>query len=191
MDLGLVRGGLRIAAIGAVLLFVFLFFFDWYTVGGALGALAERAGVGKPSVNGWHAHEDLRWLMLLTIIAALGLAFMAASRQKLSLPVAPSVILTALAGLTTILVAYRVIINNPGPDSVIDTKIGAWLGVISLAVITVGGYLSMKEEGVSFSEAGEQAREAVSGMAKPDEPAPAAPAAEAPAAEEPPTTTPA
>src|SRR5881398_2791480 len=119
LDLRLVRGGLRIAAIGAVLLFVFLFFFDWYAVGGAIGALASRLGV-KASVNGWHGHSDLRWLMLLTIIAVLVLAFMAASRRKVTLAVPPSAILTALAGLTTLLVAYRVIINEPGPNKYID-----------------------------------------------------------------------
>jgi hypothetical protein len=157
MDLRRVRGGLRVAAIGAVLLFVFLFFFDWYTIGGALGALADRAGVSKPSINGWHAHSDLRWLMLITIIVALGLALNAAAQRDVSMPVAPSAVLTGLAALTTILVGFRVIIDHPGPDSVIDTKIGAWLGLISLVVITVGGYLSMKEEGVSFTNARDSA----------------------------------
>jgi ABC-type transport system involved in multi-copper enzyme maturation permease subunit len=188
MDLRLVRGGLRIAAVGAVLLFVFLFFFDWYTVGGALGALADKVGVSKPSVNGWHAHADLRWLMLLTIIGALALAGMAAAGRKVSMAISPSAILTALAGLTTILVAYRVIINGPGPDDLISTQIGAWLGLASLAVVTVGSYLSMKEEGVSFSDAGEQVQSAVGGLVKPDEPEPAA-APAAPAGDEP--TTPA
>ena len=172
LDLRLVRGGLRIAAIGAVLLFIFLFFFDWYGVGGSLGALADRVGVKRP-----------------TIIGALALTFMAASQRKVSMAVAPSAILTALSGVTTILVAYRVILNNPGPDSVIDVKIGAWLGLFSLIGITVGGYLAMREEGVSFSEAGDQARTAVSGLASSD-PAPAAatPAGDAPSVDEPPTT---
>jgi hypothetical protein len=183
MDLRLVRGGLRIAAIGAVLLFVFLFFFDWYGVGGVFGALAERLGI-KATVNGWHGHTDLRWLMLLTIVATLGLALMAATGRKLSLPVAPSAILTALAGLTTILVAYRVIINEPGPNKYIDVKAGAWLGLLSLVAIAVGAYLSMREEGVSLSDAGEQARSAVSRMTAPDA---AEPAAEAAPADTPPT----
>lgn len=194
LDLRLVRGGLRIAAIGAVLLFIFLFFFDWYGVGGSLGALADRVGVKRPTINGWHAHSDLRWLMLLTIIGAVALAVMAASQRKVSMAIAPSAILTALAGLTTILVAYRVILNSPGPDSVIDVKIGAWLGLFSLIGITVGGYLAMREEGVSFSQAGDQARTAVTGLAS-SEPEPAAapaaaaaPAGDAPVADEPPST---
>ncbi|HEY2602685.1 MAG TPA: hypothetical protein VGI67_14100 [Thermoleophilaceae bacterium] len=185
MDLRAVRDGLRIAAFGAVALFVFLFFFDWYGIGGEIGAFAERAGISA-TVNGWHGHSILRWLMLLTIIGALGLTFMAATGRKLSWPIAPSAILTALSGLTTILVAYRLILNNPGPDSIIDTKVGAWLGLLSLVTITVGGYFAMREDGVSFKDAGGQARAAMEGLTKPDVAANSAPAA-APAADVPPT----
>ena len=167
LDLRQLRRGQQIAAGGAVLLFIFMFFFKWYTVGGVLGGLADRLGVSKPSVNAWHSHSDLRWLMLLTVIIALGVVFLAASNRKLTMPVSPSVILTLLAGLTTILVAYRVIINNPGPDSVIDTKIGAWLGLISLIAITAGAYMSMRDEGVSLGEVGGRARSAFDSMTKP------------------------
>src|SRR5947208_12446166 len=96
LDLRLVRGGLRIAAIGAVLLFIFLFFFDWYGVGGSLGALADRVGVKRPTINGWHAHSDLRWLMLLTINGELALTLMAASEAKVSMARAQSAIITVL-----------------------------------------------------------------------------------------------
>jgi hypothetical protein len=198
MDFRQIRGGLRIAAIGAVLLFIFLFFFDWYTIGGALGALVERAGVSKPTVNGWHGHSILRWFMLLTIIGTVTLAYLAAAGRKLSMAVSPTAILTALSGVTAICLAYRVIINNPGPDSVITTKIGAWLGLISIITVAVGGFLAMREEGVSFSDAGDQVRDAMSGMSKPEAAAPAsapaepaAPVEEPAATEEPPAASPA
>jgi hypothetical protein len=205
MDFRQIRGGLRIAAIGAVLLFIFLFFFDWYTIGGTLGALVEKAGVSKPTVNGWHSHSILRWFMLLTIIGTVTLAYLAAAGRKLSMAVSPTAILTALSGITAICLAYRVIINNPGPDSVITTKIGAWLGLISLITVAVGGFLAMREEGVSFSDAGDQVRDAMSGVSKPEAAAatatpaaaapapgePAAPVEEPPATEEPPAASPA
>jgi len=148
-----------VAAVGGILLFVFLFFFAWYGVGGAIGGIAESLGV-KATVNGWHGHSVLRWLMLLTIIAALGLAFLTATQRTVALPVTAAVITTAIAALTTVLLAYRVIINEPGPNQFIDVKIGAWLGLVATAVVTYGGYLAMREEGTSLSDAREQARAA-------------------------------
>ena len=83
------RMGEIVAAVGGVLLFVFMFFFSWYGVGGAIGSFAESFGV-KATVDGWNGHSVLRWLMLLTIVAALGLAFLTATQRTVALPVTAS-----------------------------------------------------------------------------------------------------
>lgn len=163
------RPGEIVAAVGAVLLFIFMFFFKWYgvSVPDGVGQTLKALGVdlGGVAVNGWHGHSVLRWLMLLTIVAALGLAFLTATQRTVALPVTTAVIVTALAGLLTLLLAYRVIVNHPGPDSVVGTKPGAWLGLLSSAAILYGGYLSMREEGTSFADARDQAR-AAAGQAR-------------------------
>lgn len=158
-DTSRLRKGEIVAAVGAILLFVFMFFFSWYGVGGTIGSIASSLGV-SPTVNGWHGHTVLRWLMLLTIAAALALAFLTATQRTVALPVTMTVIVTALASLLTVLLAYRVVINEPGPNNLIDVKIGAWLGLISSGVIAYGGYLAMKDEGTSLSDARDQARAA-------------------------------
>jgi hypothetical protein len=160
LELGKVNRGQQLAAVGAVLLFVFLFI-GWYSVGGALGQIASSFGVNV-SVKGWDAHSLLRWLMLLTIVGAIGLAFLNASGRPVPrLPVSPSALLTALAALTAVLLAFRMLIDQPGPDELIDLKFGAWVGLASLLAITAGGWLSMQAEGLSVQEAGAQFRSAV------------------------------
>jgi hypothetical protein len=158
------RAGEIVAAVGAILLFVFMFFFKWYGIGLPDGQqrLADAIGFDTSglSVDGWHGHSVLRWLMLLTIIAALALAFLTATQRTVALPVTMAVIVTALAALLTVLLAYRVIINEPGPNQYIDVKIGSWLGLLSSAMIAYGGYLSMREEGTSLTDARDQARAA-------------------------------
>ena len=173
LDLKRVNLGQQIAALGSVLLFIFLFI-GWYKVGGAIGAFADQFGVNV-SLKGWDAHTLLRWLMLLTIVAALALAFMNATKRELpKLPLSPSVILAVLAAVTTLLLAFRMFINQPGPDKLIDLKFGAWLGLLSLIAITVGAWLSMRAEGTSVRAAGEQMRKAVGTPTHKEEP-PAAP----------------
>jgi hypothetical protein len=158
------RPGEIVAAVGALLLFIFMFFFKWYGVSlpGGQQQLANALGVdtGALAVNGWHGHTVLRWLMLLTILAALALAFLTATQRTVALPVTMAVIVAALAALLTLLLAYRVIINEPGPNQYIDVKIGAWLGLLASALITYGGYLSMRDEGTSLTDAKNQARAA-------------------------------
>lgn len=158
------RPGEIIAAAGALLLFVFMFFFKWYGVGlpDNVQQTADALGfdLGAASVNGWTGHSVLRWLMLLTIVAALALAFLTATQRTVALPVTAAVIVTALAALLTVLLAYRVLLNEPGPNEAIEVKIGAWLGLLSSAAIAYGGYRSMRDEGTSLSDARDQARAA-------------------------------
>jgi hypothetical protein len=152
LDLGRLRRGELIAAGSAVLLLVVMFLLKWYGVGGVVGAFAARAGISA-SVNGWHALTILRWLMLLTIIAALALAYLQASQPSPALPVSASVIVTVLGALLTILLIYRVLINEPGPDNLVDPKPGAFIGLLSAVGITYGGYASLREEGLSIRDA--------------------------------------
>jgi hypothetical protein len=199
-DTAKLRKGEIVAAVGAILLFVFLFFFNWYGVGGEIGGLAESFGVDA-SVSGWDAHSVLRWLMLLTIVVALALAFLTATQRTVALPVTGAVLTTAIAGLTTLLLAYRVLINEPGPNELLDVEIGAILGLIACAVVAYGGFLSMREEGTSIADAREQARAAGSqaraafdsASTRSDEgtsAAPPAPASEPPVAGTPPPAAP-
>ncbi len=69
-------------------------------------------------------------------------------------------ITTVLGGLATLFVAYR-ILNQPGQNDVVQVKIGAWLGLLFCAGITVGGYLAMRDEGTTFDQALSSARESI------------------------------
>src|SRR3954454_707387 len=88
----------QLAGGGAILLFIFFCFFDWYGV--SFGSLSA-------GVSGWTALELLRWLILLTVIVAIGLVVMKATAQNVDLPVAPGLILLVLSGLTLVFTLWR------------------------------------------------------------------------------------
>lgn len=140
-DLGRLRRGEWVAAAGALVLFVTLFFFKWYGAGISFESFSFEA-----SANGWHTHSILRWLMLLTIVAVIALVVTTATQTTAALPVTMAVIATSIALLTTVLLAYRVLIDEPGPNELISVKFGAYLGLVSAAVVVYGGYLSMRDE---------------------------------------------
>ncbi len=133
VDLRRLRRGEIVAGLGAVALLVVMLALNWYCV-------------GPVSHDGWQAHTVLRWLMLLTIVAALALAVLTATQRTVAVPVTVAVIVTALAALLTLLLAIRVILDPPGPDSV-SVRVGAWLGLASSAAILLGACWSMRDEG--------------------------------------------
>jgi FtsH-binding integral membrane protein len=138
------RLGEIVAGVSGVLLLVFMFALPWY---GLTSNLRETAAnLGQPtSWNGWNGLETLRWLLLVTIVAALALAYFQAVREGPAIPLTLSVIVTLLGGLSTVALIYRVLINSPAPT--LDQRVGAYLGLVAAIGITYGGYKSMREEG--------------------------------------------
>lgn len=194
-DIGRLRRGEKIAAAAAVLLFI-LMFFDWYSVSVDAGPLGDFSVGG----SAWQVFGFIDIYLFLVVIAAIGLAVLTATERSPALPVTASVIVTALAALGTLLVLYRLIDTPVGdvPDGIdVGRTIWAFLGLIAVAAIAYGGYLSMREEGTSFSDARDQARAAFDAAPSRDEttgtsapPPPAEPPASgAPAGGPPPSST--
>jgi hypothetical protein len=147
IELSRLRPGEVVAGLGGLVLLFSLFVTTWYGTTGPISPTAALLGAST-SYNGWHALTDLRWLILITAVAGIALAYYQATRRAPAIPVSLSVIVTVLALLTVLFLIYRVLINVPGPDSVIDRKAGAYLGLISSLAILYGGYASMRKEGV-------------------------------------------
>jgi hypothetical protein len=126
----------------AVVLLASMFVLKWY------GPSASRPGVGAPpSVNGWNGLSHLRWLILLTVVCGLALVYFQTTRRAPAVPVSFSVIAFVFGLLSSLALIYRVLINQPGPDSLIESKGGAFVGLVSALVLTWGAYLSMRQEG--------------------------------------------
>jgi hypothetical protein len=75
-------------------------------------------------------------------------------------------------------------VNQPGPNDLVEVRAGAWLGLLSAALMLYGGYLSMRDEGTSLADTrllARRARAAVEGAGRPggesgsSEPPPSAP----------------
>jgi hypothetical protein len=152
LDPSRLRRGEWLAGVGAAVLLAFMFLLPWYGVSGSAGAAAVTSG-GSTSLNAWHSLTTLRWLMLVTIVAALSLVFFQATRRAPALPVSLSVIVTVLGGVTVLTLIYRVLINAPGPDSLFDPRIGAFLGLVAGCGIAVGAFASLRQEGLSARDA--------------------------------------
>ena len=128
-----------VAGASALALLVCVFALPWYGLSGEAGR-----GVST-SVNGWNGLTNLRWLMLLAIIAGLGLAVLQATQRAPAWPVIISVIGTVLGGLTVLALIDRVLIDVPGPSAV-DRRVGAFLGLVSACGIAYGSFRSLREE---------------------------------------------
>jgi len=137
---------------GSVVMLASMFVLKWYGLTAQPRPTAASLGVST-SLNGWDALTNARWLMLLTIACGLALVFLQAARRAPAIPVTLSVLVTVLALITLLVLIYRVIINEPGNDAVTEQKAGAFVGLASAIAIVIGGYLSMRDEGIADKDA--------------------------------------
>ncbi len=128
------RGELASAA-GALALLVLMFAFEWYGVDGIPG----RSQISTAE-NAWHGLTVTRWLMLLTIVVTLGSLVVHATQRDHGTVTDTSGLIVILGTLTAGVLIYRVLIDTPSPGTIVDQKLGAYLGVLSAIVIALGGF---------------------------------------------------
>ena len=146
------RHGEWIVGGGAVALAVALFALPWYGIKSPFPQTA--ASIGRPtSFTGWDSLSHVRWLVLVTIVVGLALVWLQGSRRSPAWPVTFSMIETVLAVLCSLGLIYRVLINIPGNDSLLERQAGAYIGLVATFVIVYGGYASLRQEGLSERDA--------------------------------------
>lgn len=148
LDPSRLRRGEIIVGVGSVVLLASMFALKWYGLTAQLRPTAASLG-SSTSVDGWNALTNARWLMLLTIACGLALVYVQAARRAPAIPVTLSVIVTVLGMLTVVVLIYRVLLNEPGSDAVVEQKAGAFVGLTSAIAIVIGGYFSMRDEGIA------------------------------------------
>lgn len=140
------RRGELVAGAGGVLLFVFMFVPSWYALNGTFSQTAADLGT-RTSWNGWWGLGGWRYLVLVTILAVLALAYFQAAERAPAIPVTLGVIVTVLGALSVVAVIYRILAGPPNSGSVLHQQIGPYLGLLAALAIAYGGYASLREEG--------------------------------------------
>lgn len=152
-----IRVGALVSATSALALLVILFVMEWYGVAGVPDPSAVRPAVSTAE-NGWHGLTVTRWVLLATIVAAIGAVVLHASQRRHGNKTDTSLLVAALGVLSSVLLVYRVLIVLPAGTRVIDQKLGAFLGLLCALGIAGGGYEAIREQRARVRAAGSSGR---------------------------------
>ena len=145
MDVNKVSPGQRIAAIAGALLFIDLWM-SWYSVNipGNLGKFADISGIDT-TATAWQAFSWTDIFLAITALVAIAGAVMAANSIANPLPIGWAQLTAGLGGVFTLVTLYR-IVNQPGPNKLINVEWGAYVGLILVATVAYGGWRAVNEE---------------------------------------------
>ena len=132
---------------GGLLMLISMLLLPWYQLITSTTGPPPRYFVAS-SVDGWHGLTDARWLILVTILAALAVVFFQARERAPALPVAFTLLAALLAALSVLWLIYRVWIDPPG-----GREIGGWIALVGAAAILYGSYRSFRLEGIAEEDA--------------------------------------
>jgi hypothetical protein len=148
-----IRVGALVSAVSALALLVILFAMEWYGVAGVPDPSAVRPAVSTAE-NGWNGLTVTRWVLVATIVAAIGAVVLRASQREHGNKTDTSLIVAALGAISSVLLIYRVLIVLPAGTRVVDQKLGAFLGLMCALGIAWGGYESIREQRARVRAAG-------------------------------------
>ena len=140
-----IRVGALVSAVSALALLVILFTMEWYGVAGVPDPSAVRPAVSTAE-NGWSGLTITRWVLVATIVAAIGAVVLHASQREHGNKTDTSFVVATLGAISSALLIYRVLIVLPAGTRVIDQKLGAFLGLLCALGIAWGGYESVREQ---------------------------------------------
>ena len=143
MSVGRLRRGELIAGASGAALLVFLFALHWYGVSGTFGRTLALGLHARTSWTGWQGLTYVRWLLLVTALVALGLAYFQAVERAPAIPVTLAVMTTVLGGLSALALIARVI-DTPGNH--LGRRAGVYLALAAAIGIAYGGFASLREE---------------------------------------------
>ena len=143
------RGEL-LSTVCALGLLICMFAFAWYGGAGIPGVTPQDRLVWTQ--NAWEALTVGRWLLLATIAAALGSLILHLSQRSHGARTNTSPVVALLGVATATLLIYRVLIEMPAANRVIDQKLGAVLGTLLALGIAAGGLRSLQEERLQVGE---------------------------------------
>ncbi len=143
--------GEAISAASALLLLICMFALRWF---GTVGLPGRLTGAGLLSAeDAWNGMTILRWAMLASIAVALGGLALHVSQSGHGAKTNTGALTLAVAGPTAVLVAVRVLIDLPSPATVVDRKLGGYLGVLLSLGLALGAWRTLQEERAARREA--------------------------------------
>jgi hypothetical protein len=134
--------GERVSASCAVALLVFMFAFAWYGVDQMPGRVSGRRVV--TTANAWDGLMAVRWVMLVTILVALGSVVLHWHQRGHGARTLTGPFVAVLGLVTALLLVFRVLIDPPASAEVPDQKLGAILGLFAAFGVAIGGWDSVR-----------------------------------------------
>jgi Na+(H+)/acetate symporter ActP len=154
MDLRRLRSGELLTGASAAALVVVMFL-DWF--GGR---------------SAWETMTIARVVLVVFVLVALAMVVLTATRT-VAMATSAAAITIAVGLPALLLVFYRVVINEPGPNALVSVDLGAYLGLLLVVVVMASAFRALADERTHATASLRQTERVLAVRGTPREPPPA------------------
>ncbi|MEA2193228.1 MAG: hypothetical protein QOI73_3349, partial [Solirubrobacteraceae bacterium] len=128
MNLGRLRGGELLAGLASAALLVVMFL-PWF---------GDRSA--------WEAMAIARVVLVALVLCGLTVAVLTVTSRTVAMACSAAAVTVGVGALALLLVVYRVVVNEPGPNATVTVERGAYLGLLLVLGIVAGAWRTLADE---------------------------------------------
>jgi hypothetical protein len=143
-----IRAGEWIMGLAGLALIVVVFALPWYGFYGTYSTAYREITGGATSYAAIPSLNVFGPLALLAGVGGLSTWWLQGTRRAPAVPVSSTVLTTALTFVVLVGLFVRVVVALPYDSTFIEPKAGAWAGLGLSALLLLGGYVSLRQDGI-------------------------------------------
>jgi hypothetical protein len=128
VNLGRLRGGELLAGLASAALLVVMFL-PWF---------GDRSA--------WEAMAIARVVLVALVLCGLTVAVLTVTSRTVAMACSAAAVTVGVGALALLLVVYRVVVNEPGPNATVTVELGAYLGLLLVLAIVAGAWRTLADE---------------------------------------------
>jgi hypothetical protein len=120
---------------------------EWLAAAGGVALIVSLLLPWYDALSGFESFAVIDVLLCLVAIPAIALAVLQATQRGPAVPVGTAVVTVPIGLIGVLLVLYR-IVDQPGPNDLVDVRAGAYVGLAATVAILAGAWESLRNEHV-------------------------------------------
>jgi hypothetical protein len=128
VKLGRLRGGELLAGLASAALLVDMFL-SWF---------GDRSA--------WDTMAIARVVLVALVLCGLTVAVLTVTSRTVAMACSAAAVTVGVGALALLLVVYRVVVNEPGPNATVTVDLGAYLGLLLVLAIVAGAWRTLSDE---------------------------------------------
>jgi hypothetical protein len=155
MDLRRLRSGELLAGLGAAGLLLDMFL-SWF--GGR---------------SAWQSMPIGRVVLVALVVCGLTIVVLTVTSRTVAMACSAAAITVGVGGLALLLVVYRVVVDEPGPNATVAVRTGAYVGLALVLGVVVGAWRTLADERTGTAASLRQTERVLAVRGAPRKPPPA------------------